>query len=119
MDFKFYVELPRQFPKEGGQVLAPQKSLLPYSPKTEILLFFKFYDPSKNTISFTGSLIVRKDQIISDLAKYCNRLSGLDANTPLDFYEEVRADPADIRPLDPRWADADEKFFTSSDQNLT
>lgn len=103
MDFKFYVELPRTFGKEGGQVLTPRPAkALPSKPKEEVLFFLKFYDPVKNEIAFTGSLRVQKNQTVSDLVKYCNRLSGLDADTPLDLFEEIRADPVDIRALDYR-----------------
>lgn len=103
MDFKLYVQLPRTFSKEGvGQILAPQGQLQPYNPKNEILLFFKFYDPVKNAIELVGSLIVGKNQTVSELARYCHRFSGLATDTPLDFYDEIRADPVIVKQLDPR-----------------
>jgi ubiquitin carboxyl-terminal hydrolase 7 len=102
MDFKLYVQLPRVFAKEGGQILSPQATLSSYSPRSDIFLFFKFYDPVKNAIRFKGSLTVMKSQTVTDLSKYCCRMSGLAADTPLDFYEEIRSDPVTVRPLGPR-----------------
>ena len=80
----------------------PQNPLPSYDATTKILLFFKHFDQVKSIMRFVGSVIVRKDQTFSELIRYCNCFCGLDTETSMTLYEEVRVgpgSPVELRPI--------------------
>eukprot|EP00123_Amoebidium_parasiticum_P017348 comp23811_c0_seq1/m.41432 comp23811_c0_seq1/g.41432 ORF comp23811_c0_seq1/g.41432 comp23811_c0_seq1/m.41432 type:complete len:1238 (-) comp23811_c0_seq1:366-4079(-) len=58
----------------------------------DILLFFKFYDPVKETLEYVGHATVNKMQKIRELYPMLRRLVGLGPTEPIVCYEEIKPD---------------------------
>jgi len=72
---------------------APVKCLPDYYPNAgNILLFFKYYDPINEFITYCGYDYINENSKFTSLVPILNAKVGLRANTPLILYEEVRPD---------------------------
>lgn len=84
-NFSMFLELARPS--------APSKRLPDYCPNSgNILLFFKYYDPINEFITYCGYDYINENSKFTTLVPILNEKVGLPANTPLILYEEVRPD---------------------------
>ncbi|XP_065899371.1 ubiquitin carboxyl-terminal hydrolase 7-like isoform X1 [Dysidea avara] len=65
----------------------------------EVLLFYKYYDPTVQKISYVGHSYESITRFFAELMPALREKVGLDTNTPLLLYEEVK--PNMIEPIDP------------------
>lgn len=71
----------------------------PYDERSQVLLFFKYYDPSSTLITYMGHSVENISKRFADLFPYMWERAGLSPNTPLLLYEEVK--PNLIERIDP------------------
>lgn len=65
-----------------------------YSLASNLILFFKYYDPINKSLTYAGSRIVVLDDKLSDLVSELNKLIGSSTDAALDFYKfKSKADP--------------------------
>ncbi|XP_065899368.1 ubiquitin carboxyl-terminal hydrolase 7-like isoform X2 [Dysidea avara] len=84
------------------EVLDPDsdKDCLPdYDFRSEVLLFYKYYDPTVQKISYVGHSYESITRFFVELMPALREKVGLDTNTPLLLYEEVK--PNMIELIDP------------------
>ncbi|ELT89456.1 hypothetical protein CAPTEDRAFT_149911 [Capitella teleta] len=68
-----------------------QKALIGFDKDSDVLLFFKRYDPKTKSISYSGHLYMPITQKISDfLLPVLRKRGGFAANTPILLFEEVK-----------------------------
>ena len=67
----------------------PQAEGYPALAEHELLLFFKFYEPSTETLSFVGTHVASTHLTLDDLLPAMRRAAGLPADEALAVYEEV------------------------------
>ncbi|GAQ84171.1 Ubiquitin carboxyl-terminal hydrolase [Klebsormidium nitens] len=66
---------------------------LPERTKEDILMFFKLYDPEKETLQYVGSLYVRLSSRPTEVMGRINRLAGFPEDQPIKLFEEIKFDP--------------------------
>ena len=72
---------------------APSKCLQDYHNKPgNVLLFFKYYDPINEFITYCGYDFINENSKFTSLVPILNAKIGLPLDTPLIIYEEVRPD---------------------------
>jgi ubiquitin carboxyl-terminal hydrolase 7 len=71
-----------------------ENSIIPaYTSSQHLLVFFKYYDPVNKSLTYAGSRIVMHEEKLLDLTPELNKLIGMPADTPLDFYKcKAKAD---------------------------
>lgn len=76
------------------ELIKPSRSLeaLPEREPGDVLLFFKYYDPLNEFITYCGYDFINENSKFTSLVSKLNDKIGLPANTPLLLYEEVRPD---------------------------
>ncbi|XP_026420599.1 ubiquitin carboxyl-terminal hydrolase 12-like [Papaver somniferum] len=60
-----------------------------YSPKEDILLFFKLYDAEKEEIRYAGRLFVKGSGKPFDILKKLNEMAGFSPDEEIQLYEEL------------------------------
>ncbi|KAI3951352.1 hypothetical protein MKW92_031050 [Papaver armeniacum] len=60
-----------------------------YSPKEDILLFFKLYDAEKEEIRYAGRLFVKGSGKPFDILKKLNEMAGFSTDEEIQLYEEL------------------------------
>jgi len=71
---------------------SPSKSLPPIDRATDVLLFFKLYDPRYQMLSYFCHMHRPMNSTARDLIPLLNEKAGFPRDTPLDLYEEVNKD---------------------------
>ncbi|XP_014235523.1 ubiquitin carboxyl-terminal hydrolase 7 [Trichogramma pretiosum] len=75
------------------EILSPDCDLnaLPsFDKDTDVLLFFKLYDPKKKKIHYCGHHYMPVTAKVQDLIPILNQKAGYDADTKLVLYEEIK-----------------------------
>ncbi|XP_026420587.1 ubiquitin carboxyl-terminal hydrolase 12-like [Papaver somniferum] len=88
-DFKLFLEIE----------LGPEIHLIPlpcYTPKEDIILFFKLYDAEKEEIRYVGRLIVNRNGMPLEILKKLNQMAGFSPDEEIQLYEESRFAPKHI-----------------------
>ncbi|XP_074647259.1 ubiquitin carboxyl-terminal hydrolase 7-like isoform X2 [Tubulanus polymorphus] len=67
-----------------------QEHLPSFDKESDVLLFFKRYDPKTKSISYCGHLCVSITKKLSDLVPLLNQRAGYPRNTKLVLFEEVK-----------------------------
>jgi len=62
--------------------------------KNEILLFFKFYNPETEELSYVGCRFMHKNDRMSMMHGEMCKMAGLPVETPLLIYEEIKFEPS-------------------------
>ncbi|KXJ26613.1 Ubiquitin carboxyl-terminal hydrolase 7 [Exaiptasia diaphana] len=70
---------------ENGHIALPS-----YNKRTDVLLFFKYFDPIQKTISSVGHLYLPFTTKFTDMLPYLCQQAGLPLDTPLKLFEEVK-----------------------------
>ncbi|KAG1672785.1 hypothetical protein FOA52_002773 [Chlamydomonas sp. UWO 241] len=95
MDIKLLLEVPQQF-NTTLKVFEPRyEQQLQPKTATDILVFFKHYDPTTHTLRFIGRSILSIETRLTDMAArgLLARLCGMEEGVPIEVYEEVKAEP--------------------------
>lgn len=71
---------------------SPSASLPPIDRATDVLLFFKLYDPRYQMLSYLCHMHRPMNSTARDLIPLLNEKAGFPRDTPLDLYEEVNKD---------------------------
>eukprot|EP01135_Chromosphaera_perkinsii_P004175 Nk52_evm82s270 gene=Nk52_evmTU82s270 len=66
----------------------------------QIALFFKFYDPSKSTMTYVGRTVAHRDSKIAQLVPLLQSWAGVKADVPIDIFEEIKPSMIDAVPLE-------------------
>jgi ubiquitin carboxyl-terminal hydrolase 7 len=74
-----YLEMPP--PDAEGAALSP------YSQISNLIVFFKYYDPVNKSLTYAGYRIVSHEDKLIDLVGDLNKLIGSQPDTALDFYK--------------------------------
>ncbi|XP_058740094.1 uncharacterized protein LOC131612309 [Vicia villosa] len=61
--------------------------------KDDILLFFKLYDPERETLRYVGRLFVNCKDKPSNILARLNEMAGFDPDQEIELYEEIRSEP--------------------------
>ena len=61
---------------------------------TKANLFFKYYNPVANELTYVGRKVVEKSTAIADLVPEMAAMAGLEAGTELSVYEEIKTKPS-------------------------
>ncbi|RZC81910.1 hypothetical protein C5167_044485 [Papaver somniferum] len=67
-----------------------------YTPKEDIILFFKLYDAEKEEIRYVGRLIVNRNGMPFEILKKLNEMAGFSPDEEIELYEESRFAPKHI-----------------------
>ncbi|KAF9179390.1 hypothetical protein BGZ50_006969, partial [Haplosporangium sp. Z 11] len=87
LDLKFFVEFAEKPTKPtNGKTLRFQND----KHNGDIMIFIKYYDPFTSTMEGVGRLFVHKNTKVGDIVGQLNEMKKFPANTPLQFYEEVK-----------------------------
>eukprot|EP00252_Welwitschia_mirabilis_P016662 TRINITY_DN3688_c0_g2_i2.p1 TRINITY_DN3688_c0_g2~~TRINITY_DN3688_c0_g2_i2.p1 ORF type:complete len:1108 (+),score=261.03 TRINITY_DN3688_c0_g2_i2:336-3659(+) len=65
----------------------------PEKTKDDILLFFKLYDPEKETIRYIGRCFVKALGKPIDILPKLNEMAGLPPDEEIELYEEIKFEP--------------------------
>ncbi|XP_026399740.1 ubiquitin carboxyl-terminal hydrolase 13-like [Papaver somniferum] len=79
--------------------IGPESHPIPppcYTPKQDILLFFKLYDAEKEEIRYAGRLIVDRNGTPFEILKKLNEMVGFSPDEELELYEESKFEPEQI-----------------------
>ncbi|RZC92959.1 hypothetical protein C5167_036204 [Papaver somniferum] len=79
--------------------IGPESHPIPppcYTPKEDILLFFKLYDAEKDEIRYVGRLIVNRNGTPFEILKKLNEMVGFSPDEELELYEESKFEPEQI-----------------------
>jgi ubiquitin carboxyl-terminal hydrolase 7 len=70
----------------------------PFAPleKDDVLLFFKYYEPENGSITFVGTWLAKQRQTAGELVPIFNEIMGIDPNTPMLVFEEVKIDMVEL-----------------------
>lgn len=71
----------------------------PYDEQSQVLLFYKYYDPLRNLILYMGHSVEPISKKFLDLFPALRERAGLSSTTPLLVYEEVK--PSLVERIDP------------------
>ncbi|KAL4423841.1 hypothetical protein ABPG75_001142 [Micractinium tetrahymenae] len=73
----------------------PAVDLPPIRPKSDIMLFFKQYTPSREhpALKYAGRWLVPKDSKVKELHPLLRKLGGLGEGEAVEVYEEVKFEP--------------------------
>ncbi|XP_060521700.1 ubiquitin carboxyl-terminal hydrolase 7 isoform X3 [Cylas formicarius] len=77
-------------PPDSGHTALP-----PFDKETDVMLFFKMYDPKQKKIHYFGHSYVPLTSKISDLVPLLNERAGFPPDTELLLYEEIRPNMVD------------------------
>eukprot|EP00252_Welwitschia_mirabilis_P016663 TRINITY_DN3688_c0_g3_i1.p1 TRINITY_DN3688_c0_g3~~TRINITY_DN3688_c0_g3_i1.p1 ORF type:complete len:1111 (+),score=262.49 TRINITY_DN3688_c0_g3_i1:336-3668(+) len=66
---------------------------LPEKMKDDILLFFKLYDPEKETIRYVGRSFVKAYGKPLDILQKLNEMAGFPPEEEIELYEEIKFEP--------------------------
>ncbi|GAQ80905.1 putative ubiquitin carboxyl-terminal hydrolase [Klebsormidium nitens] len=87
-ELRLFLEAP--ILREDLKQLSPS---LPERNRGDILIFFKLYDPEKETLQYVGSLYVRLSYRPNEVMRHINRLAGFPEDQPIKLFEEIKFDP--------------------------
>ncbi|XP_015785155.1 ubiquitin carboxyl-terminal hydrolase 7 [Tetranychus urticae] len=81
------------------EMVDPDSAALPSIDKeSDVLLFFKMYDPKNKFITYCGLAHLPATTKTKDIIPFLNKKAGFPPNTPLDLYEEVK--PNMVEPIE-------------------
>jgi ubiquitin carboxyl-terminal hydrolase 7 len=80
---------PGPYPLPAADAEPPEDEGYPQLATTELLLFFKFYEPSTETLSFVSTHIAAAHHTLDDLLPVMRASKGLPADQSLLVFEEV------------------------------
>lgn len=83
-----------------------EKILPPFDEKTQVLLFFKYYNPRTKVMAYCGHLYVPMNQVPRDLFPVMCERAGLPRDTDLLWFEEVRPGVTERIQTDKRFDEA-------------
>ncbi|XP_019427988.1 PREDICTED: ubiquitin carboxyl-terminal hydrolase 13-like isoform X3 [Lupinus angustifolius] len=66
---------------------------LPGKRKEDLLLFFKLYDPSNETLRYIGRLHVTSSGKPMDILTKLNEMAGFALDEEIELYEEIKSEP--------------------------
>lgn len=69
---------------------APSASLQPFDKDTDVLMFFKLYDPKQKKIHYCGHSYLPVNTKLADIVPMLNERAGFPPDTDLTLYEEIR-----------------------------
>jgi ubiquitin carboxyl-terminal hydrolase 7 len=72
-------------PPDSGQTVLPN-----FDKETDVLLFFKMYDPKQKKIHYCGHSYLPVTSKLSELVPLLNERAGFPPDTELVLYEEIR-----------------------------
>lgn len=72
-------------PPDSGQTVLPN-----FDKETDVLLFFKMYDPKQKKIHYCGHSYLPVTSKLSDIIPLLNDRAGFPPDTELLLYEEIR-----------------------------
>lgn len=72
-------------PPDSGLTCLP-----PFDKDTDVLLFFKMYDPRNKKIHYCGHHYLPVSSKLKDLTPLLNKRAGFPPNTELVLYEEIK-----------------------------
>ncbi|OMO94425.1 putative Ubiquitin carboxyl-terminal hydrolase [Corchorus olitorius] len=77
---------------ELGQDLRPVPPLA--KTKSDILLFFKLYDPFKEELRYVGRMFVKRSGLPIEVLPMIKKMAGFGPDEEIELYEEIRFEPA-------------------------
>eukprot|EP00252_Welwitschia_mirabilis_P016659 TRINITY_DN3688_c0_g1_i1.p1 TRINITY_DN3688_c0_g1~~TRINITY_DN3688_c0_g1_i1.p1 ORF type:complete len:1121 (+),score=247.00 TRINITY_DN3688_c0_g1_i1:261-3623(+) len=84
-ELKLFLEM--DFGPDGSPLPLPEKK------RDEILLFYKLYDPEKETLRYVGRSFERTTSKPVEILNKLNIMAGFQPDTELELYEEIKFDP--------------------------
>ncbi len=84
MDLRLYLETP--WPDPAASLHKPTR--------TEMLLFFKYYDPAAESLTYVGHLFAPKAARVKDLFVKLRKWAALPDDAPVQCYEEIKWEPS-------------------------
>ncbi|CAG9767409.1 unnamed protein product [Ceutorhynchus assimilis] len=69
---------------------SPLSSLPAFDKETDVMLFFKMYDPKQKKIHYCGHAYIPVTSKLSDIIPMLNERAGFAPDTELQLYEEIR-----------------------------
>ena len=72
-------------PPDSGQAILP-----PFDKETDVLMFFKMYDPKQKKIHYCGHSYLAVSSKLADIVPLLNKRAGFLPDTELALYEEIR-----------------------------
>lgn len=69
---------------------SPNTGLPTFDKDSDVMLFFKYYDPSKEKIHYMGHMYVSITSKVSNMTPELNRRANLPLDTPLMLFEEIK-----------------------------
>ncbi|XP_022916946.1 ubiquitin carboxyl-terminal hydrolase 7 isoform X1 [Onthophagus taurus] len=70
-------------------------ALLPFDKETDVLMFFKMYDPKQKKIHYCGHSYLAVTSKLADIVPMLNERAGFPRDTELVLYEEIRPNMVD------------------------